>query len=376
MMNWNMYQRVFVLLLILGLNLCYEVEAVSTSAKSAILMELDSGRVLYEENSHEERLIASITKILTALVAVEMGISLDEVVEITSEMCAVEGSSIYLKEGEEVTFEALLYGMLLHSGNDAATAIAIHCGGTVGDFVGRMNEKVVELGLSNSSFENPHGLNAEFHYSTAYDMAMIARACLENEIVAEVVGTESISMDGRHFNNKNKLLSTYEGCIGMKTGYTELAGRTLVSAAERDGMTLICVTLDDGNDWVDHGNLFDYGFSTYEMKEISVEEAPSVVIPVENSLISFVNVGILEDFRYPVKRGEEISAEMEIGIEKVSAPVFQGEGVVGRVIWYLNGEEILQEDVGYLETVENLVVISETFFDRFTRWVGKVWLGE
>lgn len=369
--------RKIVLFSVLLVNLLpVQVNAVSTSAKSAILMEAESGRVLYEENAHEERLIASITKLLTALVAVESEIPLQDFVEITAEVCKVEGSSLYLTEGEEITFEALLYGMLLHSGNDAATAIALHCGGTVEGFVELMNKKAVDLGLSHSSFENPHGLNGDNHYSSAYDMAVIAQACLENEVVAKMVATQQISLSGRTFTNKNKLLSTYEGCIGMKTGYTELAGRTLVSAATRDGMTLICVTLDDGNDWIDHSSLFDYGFSTYEMVEYTVEEGPTADIFVENSLIPFVSVGMVENFRYPVKEGEEISSSIMVSESSATAPVKEGQAVEGSVVWRLNGEEIGQSSVVYLENRENLVQVSESGWDKFTKFIGKIWLGE
>ena len=236
-------------------------EAVNTSASAAILMDADSGRVFYKQNAHEQRLIASITKLMTALTALESGHDLEEEVTVRPEWVGAEGSSIYLRDGEKLTLETLLYGMLLRSGNDAALAVAGYCGDSIEDFVAEMNRKARELGMENSHFANPSGLNQDGHYSSAYDMALLARACLENETLRQMVSTKSISLGDRSFTNHNKLLWRYKGCIGLKTGYTEKAGRTLVSAAERDGLTLVCVTLNDPNDWADHAALFDYGFS-------------------------------------------------------------------------------------------------------------------
>ena len=236
-------------------------ELPQVSAQSAVVLHMDSGEILYEKNAREQRSIASITKLMTALVALESGKSLDDVVTIQAEDTRTEGSALYLKPGEHVKLETLLYGLLLHSGNDAALAIARFCGGSVEDFVAGMNARARELGMTNSHFANPNGLNDEGHYSSARDMALLARACLDNEYLAQMVSTRTITLEGRTFTNHNKLLWRYEGCVGMKTGFTENAGRTLVSAARRDGMTLIAVTLNDPDDWADHEVLFDYGFS-------------------------------------------------------------------------------------------------------------------
>ena len=260
-------------------------QAVGTSASSAILMEAESGRVLYEQNAHEERLIASITKLMTALVALESGHDLEETVTVGEACTRAEGSSLYLRPGEEISLKGLLYGVMLRSGNDAALAVAEHCGGSVEEFVGRMNEKAAQLGMVNSHFANPNGLNAEGHYSSAYDMALLARACLENEALAEIAATKSATVDGRVLTNHNKLLWQYEGCIGLKTGYTEKAGRTLVSAARRGGMTLIAVTLNDPDDWRDHTALLDYGFSTYAAVTLTEEGKAVARRPVSGSLV-------------------------------------------------------------------------------------------
>ena len=236
-----------------------QTHAVSTSASSAILMDVDSGRVLYEQNADAKMLIASTTKILTALVAIREG-DLNDVVTVSREAAYTEGSSMYLKEGETLTLETLLYGLLLCSGNDAAVAIAQHVGGTVSGFVKLMNETAAELGMENSSFANPNGLDDEKHYSTARDMARLAACAVKNETLVRLCSTRSVTVGGRTMTNHNRLLRSIDGCIGLKTGYTRAAGRTLVSCVRRNGRTLIAVTLQDGNDWADHTALYEFGF--------------------------------------------------------------------------------------------------------------------
>ena len=198
--------------------------AVETSAASAILMDADSGRVLYEHNADRKMLIASTTKILTALVAIEEG-DLHDTVKVSREAAYTEGSAMYLTEGEPLTLETLLYGVLLCSGNDAAVAVAQHVGGSVKGFVALMNEKAQELGMEHSSFANPNGLDDKQHYSTARDMAKLARAALENETLMRIASTRSVTIGGRTMTNHNKLLHYVDGCLGLKTGYTKAAGR-------------------------------------------------------------------------------------------------------------------------------------------------------
>ena len=237
--------------------------ALEVSAASAVVMECGSGRVIYARNPHEERSIASITKLMTALVAVEHSEDLDETVTVSPLAVGTEGSSMYLTPNEQLPLRHLLYGLLLRPGNDAAVAIAIHCAGDVETFAGWMNDKAAQLGLNHSHFANPNGLEAEGHYSSAYDMALIARAVLNTPALVEIVATKSITLGERYMENHNKLLRRYEGCIGLKTGYTQAAGRTLVSAAQRMGTTFIAVTLHDPDDWDDHVKLLDYAFSAY-----------------------------------------------------------------------------------------------------------------
>ena len=194
-----------------------QAEAVDTSAAAAILMDADSGRVLYEQNADSRMLIASTTKILTALVAIREG-DLSDIVTVKREAVLTEGSSMYLKEGEKLTLETLLYGLMLCSGNDAAVAIADHVGGSQAGFAKLMNETARELGMENSSFANPNGLDAEDHYSTARDMARLACAAVENETLLRIVSTRSVTIGGRTMTNHNKLLWSLEGALGVKSG--------------------------------------------------------------------------------------------------------------------------------------------------------------
>ena len=257
---------------VLAGTLTCQAGAVGTSAVSAVLLEGESGRVLYAQNADEERLIASITKIMTAVVALEHG-DVNAPYTVTAEDMA-EGSSMYLTPGEELTLEELLYGLMLVSGNDAALAVA-HCvAGDEASFVELMNETARHLGLIHTHFVNPNGLDAEGHYSSAGDMAALAAYALQNQDFRRIVSTASITIGDRYLANHNKLLRMCEGCIGVKTGYTKAAGRTLVSAAVRDGMTLVCATLNDGNDWNDHMTLLDYGFANYHMETAVVLSMP------------------------------------------------------------------------------------------------------
>lgn len=243
-------------------------EAVQLSAAAAILMDADSGEILFEKDAGRCMRIASTTKIMTALVALERAKLTDTITVTASHM--VEGSSMYLKPGETVTVEELLYGLMLCSGNDAALALADCCGG-LDAFVQAMNEKAAALGMKDTSFANPNGLDDENHYSTAQDMAVLAAYAAEDPTFRRICSNKTATVGGRSMTNHNKLLRQIEGCIGMKTGYTKAAGRTLVSCAERQGRRLVAVTLCDGNDWVDHKTLYEMGFAAYETK--NTEEA-------------------------------------------------------------------------------------------------------
>lgn len=230
-------------------------------------MDADTETVLYENHADERSLIASTTKIMTALVVLEHCDAEREFC-IPVEATGIEGSSMYLKPNETLTIRELLYGLMLHSGNDAAVALALACAGSVEAFVELMNQQAQKLGLQNTHFENPNGLDGESHYSTAADLAKLTSYALKNEEFTKIVSTKNIRIGERCLTNHNRLLWSVDGAIGVKTGYTKAAGRILVSAAKRNGRTLIAVTICDGNDWKDHAALYDYGFACYEARNL------------------------------------------------------------------------------------------------------------
>ena len=315
-------------------------EVPAVSAASALLMDGESGRILFSQNANEPRAIASITKLMTALVAAECLEDLSQSVTIRPNWTGIEGTSLYLKAGEELTCETLLYGLLLHSGNDAAVALAEICAGDTETFVGWMNQRAADLGMTGTHFSDPNGLGDENHYSTALDMAKLGRACLENGTVAPTLATRSITLEGRSFTNHNKLLWQYPGCTGMKTGYTRQAGRTLVSSAQRDGQTLICVTLNDGNDWADHTALLDYGFDTWPRQELVRAGETLGQVKVEGSLLRQVPVTARETLAYPLREGEEVTLEVQLP-QVVQAPVTEGE-IAGSVTCWLGDRQVGQ----------------------------------
>jgi serine-type D-Ala-D-Ala carboxypeptidase (penicillin-binding protein 5/6) len=247
------------------------------SAKSAVLMEQSSGRVLYGRNEHRPMRIASITKIMTAIIAIESG-NMQDTVTITEHAARTEGSSLYLKPGEKIPLTDLVYGLMLRSGNDSAVAIAEHVGGSLDGFAYLMNQKAEEIGMKHTRFRNPHGLDThEDHYSTAYDMALLTKYAMNNDMFKDISATKVYRSEqtgekwDRVWRNKNKMLKLYENATGGKTGYTKRAKRTLVSTAEKDGMELIAVTLNDPDDWEDHRNMFEWGFHTFQMTDLIKE---------------------------------------------------------------------------------------------------------
>ena len=319
-----------------------QASAVSTSATSAVLMDVDSGRVLYRQNETARMRIASTTKIMTALVAIENG-TLSDVVTVKRAETLVEGTSMYLREGDQLTLETLLYGLLLSSGNDAALVIADAVGGSQEKFVAMMNAKAAELGMTDSSFANPNGLDAEGHYSTALDMAKLARAAVENETLVRIASTRSITIGGRTMQNHNRLLSYMDGCIGLKTGYTKAAGRTLVSCAVRNGQRLVAVTLQDGNDWVDHQQLYDYGFSAYPARQAIAMGAPVASRVVGDGLLREIPLVAAKSFSWPVGTEESLSVELELP-DVLSAPVQAGTAA-GQAVILLDGREVGRVDL-------------------------------
>ncbi len=282
----------------------------AVSAEGAVLIDAESGEILYEKNAHVPMGPASTTKLMTALVAVGQ-MSPETVLTVPREACGIEGSSVYLSEGERLTLKQLLYAMLLSSANDAATAIAIGVGGSVEGFCALMNQTAAQMGLENTHFQNPHGLYDENHYTTAYDLARIGGAVLSHPLLAEIVATYKTTIpkgddpDARLLINHNKLLRTYEGAIGLKTGFTKKTGRTLVSAARREGLTLIAVTLRDGDDWRDHAAMLDYGFANYESVCFAEAGAFSVNFPVTGGTAEAVALTNTRPLRLTLPKARE-----------------------------------------------------------------------
>lgn len=358
-----LYNKIFRTLaaLILSSSLTCQCLALDVSAESAVLIEQRSGRVLYERNADEERLIASITKIMTAVVAIQYG-DLDAVYTVTAEDMA-EGSSMYLQVGDRLSLEELLYGLMLVSGNDAALAVA-HCvSGSVEDFVSLMNQTAEDLGMTHSHFSNPNGLDADGHYSSARDMARLFAFAMENETFRRIVSTESITIGGRYMQNHNKLLRLCEGCVGGKTGYTKAAGRTLVSAAQREGMTLVCVTLKAGDDWNDHAKFFEYGFSRYRMEHLVGAGQKLVSVVVRGGEKQSVLLAASGELSYPLAEEEKLTLKIVAPLS-VSAPVVPGQ-VLGTAYAYLDGVAVASVDLVAMEPVAEMKVEeSNGFFSR------------
>ncbi len=331
------------------------------SAASAILIHADSGTVLYEKNADERSLIASTTKITTALVVLE-NCDTDETVLIKPEYTGIEGSSMYLEAGQERTVKELLLGLMLASGNDAAVALACYTAGSVEAFAELMNEKAAELGLQNSSFKNPHGLDAEGHYSSARDLALITAAALQNDEFAEIFATRSATIDGLTFVNHNKLLWNYSGCIGGKTGYTMAAGRTLVSVAERGGLRLICVTLSDPDDWNTHSRLFFWFFENYSVQKVGLPTR-ELALPLISGRTATVKVGCTDSGELLMKKGGSIEYDIELP-QFLYAPVERGEDV-GSLNLFVDGELCLELPITALETAERDEHIKLSAWERF-----------
>ncbi len=331
-----------------GVAMCLPVSAAAPvksdiSAKASVLIEADSGRVIWGKNENTRLPMASTTKIMTTVLALESG-DLDSEFIVDSTAVHTEGSSMGLKEGDIVSKRDLCIGMLLPSGNDAANCAAAKLAGDNAAFSKLMNAKAAELGLDSTHFVTPSGLHDPNHYSTARDMGILACYALKNEDFADICSSSSMVLDfgnppySRSLNNTNKLLRLYEGCIGVKTGFTDEAGRCLVSAASRNGVTLVCVTLNASDDWNDHTKLLDYGFSVTQRAVYSEEISYSAALAggKDDSLLC---VGS-KPFEYTRIKGknEKISYKI-IASPVLYAPVRAGEQT-GEIIYYIDEKEI------------------------------------
>lgn len=334
-------------------------QTISVSAHSAILMDEKSGRVIYDVKGHEKSRIASITKIMTAILAIESG-KLDETVTVSRHAVGTKGSSLYLKEGEKIKLRDLVYGLMLRSGNDAAIAIAEKVGGSVDGFVWMMNQKAEEIGMKDTYFSNPHGLdNTGDHYSTAYDMALLTRYAMQNQTYEKIAGTKVHRAPNSTENwdyvwkNKNKLLThLYEYSTGGKTGYTKLAKRTLVSTATKDDQHFIAVTLNASDDWNDHIKMFETAFAAYK---------PTIILAA--GVLSKVNIKlyrnhayIRNEFMYPLTEAELKQVSVKIKLLKPKKDWNERENIpeiIGRAYIFLDGEKVGMRTIFYGEAMES-----------------------
>ena len=345
--------------------LLFAGRAEAIGAQKAILVDGTTGRVLYEKDPDSRSLIASTTKIMTALIVSEQCNVLDRM-KIPREAVGIEGSSMYLQEGEVLTIQELLYGLMLHSGNDAAVALAIYCGGTVEGFVQLMNDKAHRLGLTGTHFDNPNGLDSPGHYSTAWDLAKLTVYAMENPIFAQTVSTKSVRIGNRSLQNHNKLLWRVEGVDGVKTGYTKAAGRILVSSACREGRRLICVTINDGNDWADHAALLEEGFSGYRVCQVVTEGECLGYREVAGGESARAELLAGEDFRFSLAEEEEVQILLPAQ-EFAYAPVVEGESAGFAYVC------IGQKTVGKVRLIYGQTVEQEKEQEKRPFW--KEWFG-
>ena len=341
--------------------LFFPVKGYALSAEKAILADAATGRILYEKNADSRSLIASTTKIMTALVVCEQCNVLDRM-RIPKEAVGIEGSSMYLQEGEVLTIQELLYGLMLHSGNDAAVALAIYCGGTVEGFAEMMNDKARQIGMQNSHFENPNGLDAPGHYSTARDLAMLAAYAMQNPIFSKTVSTKNITIGQRYLHNHNKLLWQVEGADGVKTGYTRAAGRILVSSALRDGRRLVAVTINAPDDWHDHAMLLEQGFSGFAHRNILQEGQIIGSLEIAGGDCGHVQLLAAEDFDYALAPDEKVSLLIP-GTGFVYAPVTAGADA-GFVHVCVDGKSVGKVPLIYGATIEKTQDTEKSIWDR------------
>lgn len=340
------------------------------NAKGYCVIEKSTGRVLAEENKDKRLPMASTTKIITAILAIENTEDLDKLHEIPAESVGIEGSSIYLKKGEHLSIRELLYGLMLRSGNDAAVALAVLTFGSVEGYQKAANDFVAKLGLVNTHIVTPNGLHDDNHYTSAHDLAIISAYALSNETFREIVCTQKTTISNelgkgkRVLKNKNKMLSSFDGATGVKTGYTKKAGRCLVSSAKRDGMELICVVLGCPDWFNESTRLLENAFSNYSMVKLVPEHFHVGTINVKNGDRETVNLVARQGFCYPLSSKELSNVHIETKLkENVEAPVGRGKEL-GQILVYNENNLIFSENVYSIEEVE-----STKFGDVFK----KIW---
>lgn len=353
----DLMRKMLAIFVILFLIFPINVNTVSTSATSAILMDMDSGRILYSKDIHKVRSVASISKIMTAVVAIESG-KLDDIVTIGEEIDKSYGSGVYIQKGEKITLRDLVYGLMLRSGNDAADAIAYYLGKD--KFVDMMNSKARELGMKNTTFNNPSGLDEDSgNFSTVYDMALLTSHAMKLVDYQEIVNTKTHRVETNKntyiWKNKHKLLYNYQFTTGGKTGFTGKAKRTLVTTASKNGLNLVVVTLNDGNDYLDHMSLFNYGFLEYQNVKVLTKGSLNLY---DELYYGNYHISIDNNYSYPVREDEELLIKYELSDEPE-------EGDVGYARVYLNDEEI------HRETIK--AVKLEAYHQGLIDWFKSLW---
>ncbi len=346
------------------------VSALSVSARYACAIDAQTGKVLFEKNAYSTHSMASTTKIMTALLALENA-GPDEMVTVSKNAAGTEGSSIYLTAGETLSMKDLLYGLMLESGNDAAIAIAEHVGGSVSEFAEMMTKRAHSLGAKNTAFQNPNGLDAEGHYTTAYDLALITREALANPDFAEIVATKkknipaSENSKARYFANHNKLLSLYPGCIGVKTGFTKKTGRCLVSAATQNHATVICVTLNAPDDWNDHTQILNHSFASLSPKPLIIQDMILKSIPVKCGSSKTLELLAAEDFFLSISEENELSkVKFDYKLpEEITAPIASGTQI-GKLTVSYGGKKLKEIDLVAGTTVDYLEPPKPTLLDN------------
>ena len=343
-------------------------KVLSLSAESASLILCDSDKVIFSKKDELPLPMASTTKIMTAIVAIE-SCNVDKYVKVHDDAVGTEGSSAYLTAGETMTVKDLLYALMLQSANDAAVAIAYEVGGGIDGFADLMNAKAHAIGLVTTHFSNPHGLDSEDHYTTAAELAKLASYAMKNSLFREIVSTERyVTESGRVFVNHNKLLDLYEGSIGVKTGFTKRSGRCLVSAAERDGLLAVAVTLNAPDDWNDHMKMLDYCFDNYDYVTLAEEGQFAVDIPCVGGNKSTVRCSNSEGIKICLPKDSEFSTTIEAD-RYFPAPVMAGDALA-MAKFYSEGELIAaiplyaEHDVGVKEGKLSLI-------DRILRLIGR-----
>jgi len=337
-------------------NIPQKVDAsIGVSAASAVLVEQKTGRVLFEKDANTKRRIASITKIMTAILAIESG-KMNQTVKVSEQATRAEGSSVYLKPGEKIKLNDLVYGLMLRSGNDTAVAIAEHVGGSLDGFVHIMNQKAKEIGMYNTHFANPHGLDDhENHYSTAYDMAILMRYAMQNKTFQKITGTKVHKAPNptenwdREWKNKNRLLSKYKYCTGGKTGYTKRAKRTLVTTATKGDMDLIAVTLNGPDDWNDHISMYEGGFKGFDMTEVVAKGE----IEIANNKYFKNQLYVKKSIVYPATKHEMelFTIKYKLNKPKYKWTSTKNEEIVGKAAVYLDGK-VVQETPIYFKSLQ------------------------